>query len=98
MPEYFDTLETRDPEVRERALMAQLPRQIAYAKAHAPAFGRLLQDVDPAAIRSRAALAELPVTRKSELLERQRASRPFGGFASTQWGNAARVFASPGPI
>ena len=98
MPEYFDTLETRDPEVRERALMAQLPRQIAYAKTHAPAFGRLLHDVDPAAISTRAALAGLPVTRKSELLERQRASRPFGGFAATQWGDAVRVFASPGPI
>src|SRR5258708_33398022 len=56
MTEYFDTLEIRDPEQRERALLAQLPRQIAYAKAHAPAYARLLADVDPAAITSREAL------------------------------------------
>ena len=98
MTEHFDTLETRDPEIRERMAMAALPRQIAHAKAKAPAFARLLKDVDPAQITSRAALAQLPVTRKSELLELQKASRPFGGFAALTRGQAARVFASPGPI
>ena len=81
MTEHFDTLETRDPEVRERAMLAALPEQIAHAKAHAPAFARILADVDAAAITTRAALAQLPVTRKSELLDLQKAARPFGGFA-----------------
>ena len=79
MPEYFDTLETRDPELRESALLAALPRQIAHAKANAPAFARVLADVEPAAVTSRAALARLPVTRKSGLLDLQMAHRPFGG-------------------
>ena len=97
--EHFDTLETRDPEVRERALLAALPRQIAHAKANAPAFARILAGVDAAAVTSRAALARLPVTRKSELLELQKAARPFGGFAALARGaRRARVFASPGPI
>ena len=102
MPEYFDTLETRDPELRERALLAALPRQIAHAKANAPAFARVLASVEPAAVASRTALAQIPVTRKSELLELQKASRPFGGFVAARWGarvaGPARVFASPGPI
>jgi phenylacetate-CoA ligase len=98
MTEYFDTLETRDPELRERALLAALPRQIVHAKASAPAFARILADVDPAAVTSRAALAHVPVTRKSELLELQKAARPFGGLVAARWGEAARVFASPGPI
>ena len=102
MPDHFDTLETRDPEVRERALLAALPRQIAHAKANAPAFARILAEVDPAAVTTRAALAQLPVTRKSELAELQKASRPFGGLAATRRGpvgsRPARVFASPGPI
>jgi phenylacetate-CoA ligase len=98
MTEYFDTLETRDPEARERALLAALPRQIAHAKANAPAFARILAAVDPDAVTTRAALATVPVTRKSELLELQKASRPFGGFAALRRGTAARVFASPGPI
>ena len=37
------------------------------------------QGVDAAAITSRAALARLPVTRKSELLARQQAARAAGG-------------------
>ena len=98
MTEHFDTLETRDPEVRERAILGALPRQIAHAKAHAPAFARILAAIDPAAVTSRAALAQVPVTRKSELLELQKAERPFGGFAAMGRGEAARVFASPGPI
>ena len=98
MADYFDTLEIRDPEEREREQLARLPRQIAYAKTHAPAFARVLADVDGASITTRAALAQLPVTRKSALLELQKPARPFGGLAATRWGEAARVFASPGPI
>ena len=98
MAEHFDTLETRDPEERERATLAALALQIAHAKARAPAFARILADVDPGAITSRAALSHVPVTRKSELLERQKAARPFGGFAALARGQAARIFASPGPI
>ena len=72
--EYFDGLETRDPEMREAALMAALPEVLAQAKAKAPGFARILEGVDPAAVNSRAALAQLPVTRKSALIELQRKS------------------------
>ena len=100
MSRHFDTLETRDPELRERAQLAALREQIAYARAHAPWFARALAGIEPADIDSRAALARLPVVRKSELLELQKADRPFGGFAATgPAGRRARqVFASPGPI
>ena len=64
MTEHFDTLETRDPEIRERAQLAQLARQVAHARARAPAFSRLFADVEPGDICSREALAQLPVTRK----------------------------------
>jgi phenylacetate-CoA ligase len=101
-PEHFDALETRDPELRERAQIAALPRQIAYAKSGTGAFAKILADVDPAAVTSRGALAQLPVTRKSELLEIQKGDRPFGGFSAAGgnegWLNTRRVFASPGPI
>jgi phenylacetate-CoA ligase len=99
---HFDTLELRDPAVRERDLFRRLPAQIAHAKANAPAYARLLSGVEPASITSRVALAALPVIGKSELLELQKANRPFGGFAATGWGGhanrAQRVFASPGPL
>ena len=102
MPAHFDTLELRDPALRERDLFARLPAQIAHAKANAPAYANLLAGVDPASVVTRAALSALPVTRKSAMLELQKASRPFGGFAATGWGahanRAQRVFASPGPL
>ncbi|MBX5472194.1 MAG: phenylacetate--CoA ligase family protein, partial [Acetobacteraceae bacterium] len=95
---YYDSLEIRDPIVRERALMEALPGQIAYAKAHSAYFGALLKDVDPAEINSRKALAELPVTRKADLIEIQSKNYPFGGLNATPPGRLARIFASPGPI
>ena len=98
MTAHFDTLETRDAEVRERAMLARLPQRIAHAKARAPAFARILDGVDAAAVATRNALAAVPVTRKSDLLELQKAARPFGGFAASGWGAVRRVFASPGPI
>ena len=39
---FYDALETRSPEEREAALMAQLPRVIAAAKERAPAYLRRL--------------------------------------------------------
>ncbi|MBN9562959.1 MAG: AMP-binding protein [Alphaproteobacteria bacterium] len=98
MTEHFDALETRSPEERERALLVALPAQVAHAKANAPFYGRLLADVDPDTITSRAALARLPVTRKSELLETQRANPPLGGFLAAQLSQVAHVYMSPGPI
>jgi len=98
MSDHFDTQETRDPEQRERAQLAQLRAQVEHAKARTPTFARTFASVDPAAIVSRKELAALPVTRKSDLLDLQTAKRPFGGLAATQWGVARRVFQSPGPI
>ena len=102
MPAHFDTLETRDPAARQRDLFARLPAQVAHAKRNAPAFAKILGHIDPREIASPAALATLPVTRKSELLELQKAGRPFGGFAAAGWrahrSRALRVFASPGPL
>jgi len=99
MTEHFDALETRAPADREAALMARLPAQVALAQSRATAYTHSLQGIDAAAIDSRAALAALPVVRKSELLAQQQAHPPFGGFATVGWGpECARVFASPGPI
>lgn len=89
MSEYYDDLELRSPEAREAALMAALPAQIAHAQHSSSAFAQILQGVDASSIRSREALAQLPVTRKYELLERQkaqRASSPFGGFNACSFG------------
>ena len=101
-----DALETRDPAEREAALMAALPAQLRAALA-VPAFAQRLSGIDADSVTTRAALAQLPVTRKHELLERQQAERGgdvFGGFSALGWNAqralrpARRVFQSPGPI
>jgi len=109
--EHYDALETRAPAEREAALLAALPGHIAQAQRGTSAFAELLAGVDAPSITSRAALARLPVLRKGELLERQKAARanatawdPFGGFSAIGWRGvrtpkgARRVFQSPGPI
>jgi phenylacetate-CoA ligase len=102
MNNHFDALETRDPAQRESQLMAALPKQVAHAQQSTSAFAQLLKDVDASRVTSREALAKLPVIRKHELLERQKAQRasdPFGGFSALVRGpKTRRMYASPGPI
>jgi phenylacetate-CoA ligase len=102
MNEFFDALETRSPHQREAEQMTALAAQVAHAQTRSAAFSDILRGVDASSVNSRAALAQLPVTRKSELLERQKAQRasdPFGGFSSLVRGpQMTRIFASPGPI
>ncbi len=98
MTNYFDDLETRAPEAREGALMARLPGLIAGAIQEAPGWARLLAGIDPRAVSSRKALAELPVLRKSDLKELQQADPPFGGLTTVPPGRMGHLYMSPGPI
>ena len=104
MAEHYDALETRTHLARESAWMQTLPLQIAHAQAHAPALASILAGVQASEVNSLAALARLPVVRKQELLDLQKASRAgggdvFGGFSALRFGaHMPRVFASPGLI
>ncbi|MDV7339647.1 AMP-binding protein [Terasakiella sp. A23] len=91
----FDALETRTSETREKEQFAQLADQLSHAKQGASFFADLLADIDPASITDRAALATIPVTRKSDLIDMQRENPPFGGMVAAPMG---RLFQSPGPI
>ena len=95
---FYDALEARAPEAREAALLAALPGLLANAKQKAPGWARILKDVDPAAVTTRAALARLPVTRKSELADLQKALPPLGGLNATPVDQLAKLFVSPGPV
>jgi phenylacetate-CoA ligase len=92
------TLQTRTPAARAAALLAALPQVIAGAKERAPAYRRLLAEVHPEDIVDRRTLAELPLTRKSALIELQRQEPPFGGFVAAPISTFRRIFVSPGPI
>ncbi len=96
--EFFDVLETRDVEAREEALMAALSAHVGQARAQAPYYARVLQHVEPDQVASRAALAALPLTRKSDLVTLQAGRPPFGELIAIPPGRLARIFVSPGPI
>lgn len=97
MTDFLDSLETRDPQQRERDLMASLPQLVARAQS-APGWGRILKGVNAADINSRATLAQLPVTRKSDLKDLQQQDAPFGGLTTTPTRQLRHLFMSPGPI
>ena len=96
--DHFDQLESRDPEQRELAQFNLLPDLIRLALAAAPGWADHLKGVDPAAVTSRQALAQLPVLRKHALKDLQARRPPYGGFATAPAAQLARVFMSPGPI
>ena len=95
---FYDARETRDPGERERDLLARLPHHVARARSATAHYAKLFAGLDPRTVASRAALAALPVTRKSQLLDLQKGEPPFGGLNATPIANVARIFMSPGPI
>ena len=95
---HLDALETRPHADRLADQLTRLPAQLQWAHDSSPAYRALLAGIDLAAVNTLAALATLPVTRKSALIAEQAAQPPFGGYAALATGAAARVFASPGPI
>jgi phenylacetate-CoA ligase len=97
MTEHYDSIETRDPAAREREQFTRLPEIIARAMS-APGWAKQLAGIDPKSVTSRAALAKLPILRKSELTALQKADPPFGGFNATAARGVKRLLLSPGPI
>ncbi len=96
--EFYDDLEVRDPQRREEELMGQLSAQIAHAKANAPHYGEAFADLDPGEINSRAALATMPTTRKSDLAALQKKNPPLGGINTVPLSELSHIFASPGGL
>ena len=97
MQDTFDARETREPQVRERAQLSRLPALIAQAQ-QTPGWSRILAGVTAADIDSWQALAQLPVTSKSDLKSLQAIEPPFAGLTNTPPRALRRLFMSPGPI
>ena len=95
---FYDRQEVRNAADRERSIFHALPGLICHAIDNSPHYATVLAGVDADGVTDRAALARLPVLRKSELIDLQQASRPFGGLTATPSSRLSRIFASPGPI
>ncbi len=97
MTDHYDALETRSTSERDGDLFARLP-DVLRAAMTAPAYAERFKGADLGAVRDRAALATLPVLRKSELPALHKSNPPFGGFVPSPTGSFGRLFTSPGPI
>jgi len=97
MTTYFNEKECQYKDKREQSLIARLPSFIKYAKQECAYYQHTLEHIDADSITSRQQLAQLPITRKSDLINGQKENFPFGGI-NAKSANIHRIFQSPGPI
>ena len=98
--EFFDELEIMPTDTREKYFSQRLSQTIDHAYRHAPAVREIFEEagVSPDQIRSVKDLERLPITRKTDLIDLQKANPPYGGFLTTPPEEVERVFLSPGPV
>ncbi|MCI2284020.1 AMP-binding protein [Colwellia sp. MSW7] len=97
MKQYFYERECQNPELREQSLLARLSDFITYAKQECPHYQQTLAHIDAEKITTRELLAQLPITRKSDLVRLQAKNSPLGGLNAKN-AKIGRIFQSPGPI
>lgn len=95
---HLDKREIQDPAKREAALFKDLRALLGFAVGRAPALKKQLKGIDIKGLKDRAALSAVPVLRKSDLMEMQKAAPPFAGFTTLKAGQLSRLLISPGPI
>jgi len=97
---FFDELETMTPEERARYQSQKLKETMEYAYQHSSVARNLMEFVgmQPGDFRTAADLENLPIIRKTDLIEMQKANPPFGGLLAVPPADIERIFISPGPI
>lgn len=98
MTTHYDASETRSPEERDAALVAQLRDQLALCAPAAPGLARQIGKIDPASLASRADLARIPVLRKMDLAALQKDDPPLASLTGVTPGLLKRILISPGPV
>lgn len=98
---FFDpAMEAMPPKEREKYFRDKLTWIVSYAYENAPAMRQKLDEagVDPKRVRSVEDLVKVRITRKEELMEKQRASPPYGGYVSKTARRIQRAVVAPGPV
>jgi phenylacetate-CoA ligase len=97
---YFDDLEERPVNARHIYLERKLRASISHAYKYAPAAKEMMDKarVKPRDIHSMKSLVRLPIIRRNDLVERQKAQPPYGGFLAIKPEVVERVFIAPGPF
>ena len=97
MKDFFFTKECQNAARREHFLFECLPDFIKYAQQECSHYAKRLAHIDADKITNRELLAQLPITRKSDLIKLQSKSHPLAGINAKK-GKVKRLFQSPGPI
>jgi phenylacetate-coenzyme A ligase PaaK-like adenylate-forming protein len=95
--EFFDDKECQAADDREGFLVGQLSDFVAFATSHCDYYSQSLAQFKPESIRTRADFAQLPLLRKSDLIQLQAQRMPFAGINANN-ASMQRIFQSPGPI
>lgn len=94
MADHYDRLETQSDYVRSAFQFEKLRELLGAIAGRAPG----LDNVVIPSVTDRAALAQLPILRKSALTDLQAANPPFGGLTTKPPSEFDHIFMSPGPI
>ncbi|MEO1505870.1 MAG: AMP-binding protein [Pseudomonadota bacterium] len=94
MADHYDRLETQSDYVRSAFQFEKLRELLGAIAGRAPG----LDNVAIPSVTDRAALAQLPILRKSALTDLQAANPPFGGLTTKPPSEFDHIFMSPGPI
>jgi phenylacetate-CoA ligase len=97
---YNKVKETMPAPARRRYQDAWIAALVEHAWAKAPGVRRRMDKAGlaPKALRTVDDLARLPVIKKAEMPDLQRADPPFGGFCTVPMSRVRQIFVSPGPI
>ena len=95
---YFSSEEIRSDDERADFISQLLPKVIITAKNNTLGYKETFAQVEPTEITSMTDLKKIPVLRKSDLFNKQKAYPPFGGFERSDENTSTHFFQSPGPI
>ena len=97
---FFDDSESISPQKREEMQDQRLAEIVDFAYNNSRSARNLLDfiNVKPSSAFNRQNLEQLPVTRKTDLIELQKSIPPFGGLLATPLEEVERIFISPGPV
>ncbi|MFA5317385.1 MAG: AMP-binding protein [Dehalococcoidales bacterium] len=98
--EFFDELEIMSPATRREYLDHKIAETVERAYRLAPSVKRIFDEagISPSHVKTVKDLEKVPVIRKTDLIEMQKASPPYGGLVTIPPANIERVFLSPGPV
>ncbi len=98
--EYFDERETMSRDAREAYFSEKLSQVVKYTYRKSTVMKKLLDEagINPDMITTVRDIEKLPVLRKTDLIEMQKAAPPFGGVVTIPGDEVERIFISPGPV